>query len=321
MPNTLVDREAFEHFDGIVRRGLKTFIEVGVALAEIRDRELWRAGFESFVAYTESYGWSKTHAYDLINSAKTAISVSAIAEKSPANEAQARELSKAGDQATEAWELANEKAAEQGKPITAAIVKEAVQEVTSDIDEAYEEDAEYEEVDDEPVKRVAAQANTGEIEWYTPAPYVDAARDAMGTIECDPASNPIANRIVEADVYFTAEDDGLTHDWLGNVWLNPPYSARLVGAFAEKLLEELDSGNVTQAVILVNNATDTKWFRSLIEHSDTLCFTTGRIAFINPKGESVAGAAQGQVFIYFGTRKREFVETFSKFGWCAEAIR
>ncbi len=96
--------------------------------------------------------------------------------------------------------------------------------------------------------------NTGEFEWSTPRHIIDAAREAMGTIELDPASSSRANKVVCADHYFTAADDGLTKDWVGNVWLNPPYAASLVARFTEKLALHYIAKEVSQAIVLVNNA-------------------------------------------------------------------
>ena len=60
-------------------------------------------------------------------------------------------------------------------------------------------------------------------EWYTPAPYIEAARRVMGEIDLDPASSTFANHIVRAKMYYAIEDNGLEQNWKGRVWLNPPY--------------------------------------------------------------------------------------------------
>lgn len=158
-----------------------------------------------------------------------------------------------------------------------------------------------------------AQAS-GKQEWYTPELYVEAARVAMGSIDLDPASSKAAQETVRAKRFFTAKENGLARDWLGNVFLNPPYAAGEVLAFVNKLLNEYEAGHTTQAVLLVNNCTDTAWFHSAANRCAALCLTQGRISFINPDGAS-ASPTQGQAFFYFGAeRVGEFVDTFKPFG-------
>jgi hypothetical protein len=107
---------------------------------------------------------------------------------------------------------------------------------------------------------------SGAVEWYTPAAYVEAARQVMGGIDLDPASNDLAQEMVRASTYHTAETDGLAQEWTGRVWLNPPYAAGEIDRFVSKLVAEHTAGNVTEAVLLVHSRTDTAWFHEAAEH-------------------------------------------------------
>src|SRR5438876_2591321 len=125
--------------------------------------------------------------------------------------------------------------------------------------------------------------SSASTEWYTPAPYVNAARDVMGGIDCDPASNDTANKVVRATVYYTKQTDGFNKRWNGRVWLNPPYGFHSKkgnqSRWNQKLIEQYQAGITSQAVLLVNAKTSEKWFQPLYDYP--ICFTNHRIRFYN----------------------------------------
>lgn len=162
--------------------------------------------------------------------------------------------------------------------------------------------------------------STGEQEWYTPAPFIEAARVVLGDIDLDPASHDDANAVVKAGQIFTADDSGLEQQWDGRVWMNPPYAQPLIARFCEKLAASVRANTVTAAIVLVNNATETQWFRSVADVAAAICFPAGRIRFWSPTKDS-ASPLQGQAVIYIGADIARFCETFAPFGFCVEVRR
>ena len=155
---------------------------------------------------------------------------------------------------------------------------------------------------------------TGENEWYTPPRYVEAARQAMGGIDLDPATSIPAQHTVQAGRFFTRADDGLAREWNGRVWLNPPYAQPLIHQFVTKLVEELTEGRAEAAILLTHNYTDTAWFHLAESVASAICFTRGRVKFLDADGGKCA-PTQGQAFFYYGGDRDAFGAAFAQFGF------
>ena len=164
------------------------------------------------------------------------------------------------------------------------------------------------------IDNVRGTQGTGENEWFTPAEYIERARTVLGGIDLDPATHDAAQEVVKAEKYFTKEDDGLSLDWHGRVWLNPPYAQPLIAQFVSKMVAERLASHVTAAIMLTHNYTDTEWFHEAATTADAICFTRGRVKFYSPDG-AVAAPTQGQAFFYFGSNVRLFTAQFKSVGF------
>lgn len=158
---------------------------------------------------------------------------------------------------------------------------------------------------------------TGEVEWYTPRLYLDAAVAVMGGIDLDPASSEAAQAHVKATRHFTLEHDGLTQPWSGRVFLNPPYAMPFVKDFVRKMTAAYQAGEIDEGILLTNNATDTEWFHMAANTCAALCLTRGRIRFLEASNGDLVekpSPTHGQAFFYFGPKDCQFETVFSEHG-------
>lgn len=172
----------------------------------------------------------------------------------------------------------------------------------------------------------AARHSMDSAEWYSPAPYVDAAREVMGGIDLDPASHEDANQIVQAPRFYTANYDGLSKPWFGRIFLNPP--GGLVDVFWMALMTAWLHKDIEQAV----------WIGYSLEQLQTLqmlqgggwrtplnfpiCVPKRRIAFVESEAKKAArkkpnqrsSPSHGNYVTYLGDQNEKFAEVFGKFG-------
>jgi phage N-6-adenine-methyltransferase len=108
--------------------------------------------------------------------------------------------------------------------------------------------------------------------WATPQEVFD-RYDAIYNFTTDVCA--IAENAKCAN-YFTPEIDGLSQEWKGVLWMNPPYG-RGIGAWMKKAHDAARYNGAT-VVCLVPARTDTAWWHDYAAHGDVE-FLRGRLKF------------------------------------------
>lgn len=63
--------------------------------------------------------------------------------------------------------------------------------------------------------------------------------------------------------FFTKKEDGLSQEWFGSVWCNPPYG-RGIGDWIKKGFLAVGSGECDSVVFLVPSRTDVAWWHDYV---------------------------------------------------------
>jgi hypothetical protein len=316
----------------------QAFVVIGRELSYINTHQLYKeAGYEVLGDYTKArWGWEKSRAHRMIKASGIVDGLSPMGDSLPIRERHIRELVPIPEESRGlVWQLA-EQTATNGH-VTAAHVRTLAAVVKTIVDSDAIDDGSgdmvpwrdlsnerrraileanlAEEVYERTQRQRAHVAyNTGDHEWYTPAEYINAAREVLGVIDLDPASSSRANALIQATTYYTISDDARTKTWRGRTWMNPPYQQPEIQQFCECLVSSYGAGTVSAAITLTNNGTDTQWFQALASASSAVCFPKGRIKFWHPDYPEKAAPLQGQAVCYLGKDSGEFRRVFSQFG-------
>ncbi len=111
-------------------------------------------------------------------------------------------------------------------------------------------------------------------EWLTPPAIIA----ALGPFDLDPCA-PMPRPWRTARAHYYRPIDGLTAPWRGRIWLNPPYSAGIIGRW----LARMAAHNHGTALIFARTETQ-PFFRHVWEACTALLFLEGRLHFHYPDG-------------------------------------
>lgn len=130
-------------------------------------------------------------------------------------------------------------------------------------------------------------------EWGTPLDFFNKINQEFNfqTDPCTTINNPLNLKF-----FYTKEENGLDKIWIGNVWINPPYSSASTW-IAQARKRQLEGFENKIVVLIPATCTDTRWFHQYVYDQNTwqpyenieIRFIKGRIKFIglseNNKGK------------------------------------
>ena len=156
----------------------------------------------------------------------------------------------------------------------------------------------------------ARQTNQGKSkdQWATPLEIIKVVRKSLGgSIAWDLASSEEANIRVKARNFYSLQkrfqdNHTKTSQWKRGFWVNPPFSEMkdFVGILASQ-----KKGSLT-GLVLCNSNTETKWYQSLLQTSDSFVLLNKRIQFIPPKGIEGESNPSGQTIFSYGVSLKGF---------------
>jgi len=168
----------------------------------------------------------------------------------------------------------------------------------------------------------AAQLTAQSSEWYSPAIYVEAARVAMGGIDFDPCSCPLAQTIVQATDFCGLPADGLARSYWGpRVWMNPPSPPR--NWFADLLRRHRSSStdDCEQAVYMAYSIEQLSQLQRFCDLGDyRICVPAKRIRYLSPQSDGSlkpgGSPTHASALIGLGFDRAQWATAFGPLGAC-----
>jgi hypothetical protein len=130
-------------------------------------------------------------------------------------------------------------------------------------------------------------------EWYTPKYIFDALGCRFNLDVAYPEKDTFCY-VPVTNVYIF---NGLDRQWLGFVWMNPPFGRRNgIEPWLEKFVMH---GN---GIALTPDRTSAPWWQKYAKHMSLILFVSPKIKFIGADGKPGKSPAQGTSLMSIGTK-------------------
>lgn len=134
--------------------------------------------------------------------------------------------------------------------------------------------------------------------WLTPPEIIK----ALGRFDLDPCDS-IESSFKTADNRYTVREDGLSQEWFGRVWLNPPFNRYERGKWMERMAKHNNGIMLIPSALETENAFDHVWGKC-----SGILFLKNRPHFYYPDG-TMAKANSGCTIclVAYGTNNLNYL--------------
>jgi hypothetical protein len=155
-----------------------------------------------------------------------------------------------------------------------------------------------------------------DLDYLTPENILDRVQVYFsGSIDLDPAAEETNH--TKAERFILPDEDGLSVQWDGNTFLNPPFG-RGIRNWVRKVHGEAKRGTPIVALLPGQRFEQAYWQEDVFNHHLVgFCAIRKRVSFLRPDGRVAKGNPYGSfVFSYNGAGWRRFREAFRPLGMC-----
>ena len=130
------------------------------------------------------------------------------------------------------------------------------------------------------------------VEWYTPPELFDRLGGLV--FDLDPAAAPLDSvAYVPARRRYDRALDGLSREWVGHVWLNPPYGREAI-PFIDRMIAHGDG------LLLLPSRTETAAYQRCLYTADAVCLLRDRLWFVRSDGFKGRSSFGSTLFAFGG---------------------
>lgn len=146
------------------------------------------------------------------------------------------------------------------------------------------------------------QNHQGENTWFTPKLIIDALGGA-NSFDMDPCTQSFRPfNTARMHIEHDSGGCGLSIEWSGRVWLNPPYGKE-IGPFINKFMAH------KKGIALIFARMGNKDVQALMKEGANFFYLRNRVKFISKSGDSKTNAGADSALCFFGDEERQVIAT------------